>query len=124
MTIRPSGGYASRRRDWIWLVDCSASMTIENRIQTLNYAIREAIPAMREVAAENPEAQVMVRSLKFSNGARWITREGTPLKQFSWIDVDVHSEDATVGEQTHLGAAFRPLAEELRALPTTGRNLP
>jgi uncharacterized protein YegL len=123
MTIRPTGVYAKRQLNWIWLVDCSGSMRLNDKILTLNYAIREAIPAMRDQAAKNSESAVIVRTLKFANGAHWMTREGTPLVQFSWIDVEADSEDATVGEQTHLGAAFQLLAEELRTFPTMGRYL-
>src|SRR5208282_5953002 len=107
MTIRPSGAYAVRQLSWIWLIDCSGSMRLNDKILPLNFAIREAIPAMREQAARNPEMNVIVRTLKFANGAHWMTREGIPLMQFSWIDAEADSEDAIVGEQTHLGAAFR-----------------
>lgn len=124
MTIKPSGVRPRRPLHWIWLVDCSGSMRLNNWILTLNYALREAIPAMRGQAAKNPESEVIVRTLKFANGAHWMTGEGTRLEQFSWVDVEADSEDATVGEQTHMGAAFRLLAEELRTFPTTARYLP
>ena len=35
------------------------------KIQALNHAIREAIPHMREVAHGNPNAEVLVRAIKF-----------------------------------------------------------
>jgi hypothetical protein len=46
-------------------------MSVNGKIQVLNTAIREAIPLMQKEANENPNAQVLVRALKFSSGAQW-----------------------------------------------------
>jgi hypothetical protein len=60
-------------------------MRLNDKIRTLNYAIREAIPAIRDEAARNPEIAVIIRTLKFANGAHWMTREGTPLMRWSAV---------------------------------------
>ena len=67
---RPGGELASRPLHFIWIADCSGSMSGE-KIQQLNFAFREAIPHTRTVADENPNAEVLVRALKFSTGAQW-----------------------------------------------------
>jgi len=87
------------------------------KIQTLNSSIREALPAMRTAADENPAAAVIVRAIKFSTGAEWHISQETPLDQFKWTDVQAKGE-------TDMGKAFSLLAEELRRFPTQSRLLP
>ena len=70
MVRRPGGELASRPLHFIWICDCSGSMQSDGKIQSLNNAIREAIPHMLRAAEENPHAQVFVRALKFSDGAQ------------------------------------------------------
>jgi hypothetical protein len=67
---RPGGELATRPLHFFWLCDCSGSMAADSKIQSLNNAIREATPQMQKVADENPNAQVLVRAIKFSNGAQ------------------------------------------------------
>src|SRR5947209_4904366 len=62
----PGGEMAARPLHFFWIADCSGSMA-GDKIQSLNTAIREAIPEMRRVAANNPNAQVLVRAIKFSS---------------------------------------------------------
>jgi uncharacterized protein YegL len=62
-------------------------MSLDGKIQALNNAIREALPHMQSVAEENPNAQVLVRTLKFSHGAEWLGTDATPLESFSWRDL-------------------------------------
>jgi uncharacterized protein YegL len=84
---RPGGELAARPLHFFWILDCSGSMSIDGKIQTLNTAIREALPHMQSVADENPNAQILLRTLKFSHGANWIDNEATPLEKFSWRDL-------------------------------------
>jgi uncharacterized protein YegL len=117
MNRRPGGDYASRPLHFIWLLDCSGSMNVGGKIQALNSAIREALPAMRQVAESNPEAQLFVRAITFSNGAKWHVAEPTPLADFKWVDVEA-------GGQTDMGRAFALVTEELRVPPLSERALP
>ncbi len=89
MTIRkrPGGEVAYRPLHFIWICDCSGSMSLNGKIQSLNNAIRETLPHMREVAEENPNAQVLVRTLKFSTGAEWHVNKATRLEDFKWTDL-------------------------------------
>lgn len=117
MAIRPGGEYASRPLHFIWLLDCSGSMAEAGKIQALNNAIREVIPAMRAAAESNPEAQFFVRAVKFSSGASWHIAEPTQLSDFKWVDLDARGE-------TDMGQAFTLLAQKLAALSSGDRLLP
>ena len=66
----PGGKMAARPLHFFWIADCSGSMA-GDKIQSLNTAIRNAIPEMKSVAQSNPHAQVLVRAVKFSSGAQW-----------------------------------------------------
>jgi uncharacterized protein YegL len=92
-------------------------MGVDGKIQALNNAIREALPHMRQVADENPNAQVLVRSLKFSSGAQWHISQPTLIEDFKWTDL---SADGV----TDMGKALSMLADQLKIPPMTDRALP
>ncbi|MFP4344469.1 MAG: vWA domain-containing protein [Anaerolineales bacterium] len=114
---RPGGELASRPLHFIWIADCSGSMSQEGKIQALNTAIREAIPHMQKVADENPNAQVLVRAIKFSDGAQWHISQPTPVDDFQWTDLRADGV-------TDMGKAFFMVAEQLKIPPMTDRALP
>jgi uncharacterized protein YegL len=87
------------------------------KIQALNTAIREAIPHMQEVAEENPNAEVLVRAIKFSSGAQWHIEKPTPVADFAWTDL-------SAGGVTDMGKALSMVAEQLKIPPMTERALP
>ncbi len=117
MKKRPGGELAARPLHFIWITDCSGSMAVDGKIQALNFAIKDAIPHMRNVADENPNAQVLVRALKFSSGAQWHTADATPVENFTWNDLNA-------GGVTDLGRALSMLADALKIPPMTDRALP
>lgn len=100
---------------FIWLLDCSYSM-LGDKIGSLNYAIREAIPEMRSVAEANPSAQLLVRSLTFSSTAQWRHQDAVPVEDFTWQDVQADG-------MTNLGEALQMVARELRTPPMPQRAL-
>ena len=112
----PGGELAARPLHFFWLADCSGSMN-GSKIQELNMAIREAIPAMRDAAENNPNAKVLVRAIKFSSGATWHVAQPTPLESFQWVDL-------TSGGVTDMGQALMLLAEQLKVPPMEQRGLP
>jgi uncharacterized protein YegL len=114
---RPGGEISSRPLHFFWIVDCSGSMQIDGKIQELNTAIKEALPHMKKVADENPNAEVFLRVLKFSSGAQWQVSQPTALDVFKWSDL---SADGV----TDMGRAFSMLAEQLKIPPMTDRALP
>jgi len=117
MSKLPGGALASRPLHFIWVADCSGSMSVDGKIQALNNAIREAIPHMQQVAGENPNAQVLVRALAFSNGARWHISQPTNVADFRWQDLKAEGV-------TDLGKALTLLADVLNPDAMPGRALP
>lgn len=117
MNKRPGGELATRPLHFILLADCSGSMNIDGKIQALNNAIREAIPHMQAVANENPNAEILVRAIKFSDNAEWHIATPTPIEKFQW-------KDLTSGGLTDMGEALNLLSEELKIPPMSDRALP
>lgn len=117
---RPGGEMATHPLHFIFIADCSGSMSVDGKIESLNTAIREVIPHMRRVADENPHAQVLVRALAFSEGAQWHLSQPTPVEQFTWTDLEI-PEDCGA---TDMGQAFEMVAAQLRMPPMTDRALP
>jgi len=87
------------------------------KIQSLNTAIRESIPEMKQVADDNPSGQILVRVLEFSSGAKWRNTQPIPVENFTWTDL------VTSGE-TEMGRAFSMVAEQLKMPPMPERALP
>lgn len=117
MVKRPGGELTSRPLHFIWVADASGSMEQDGKIQSLNTAIREAIPHMKKVAEDNPNAQVLVRAVKFSNGAQWHISQPTPVADFAWTDLTAEGE-------TDMGKALQLVAEQLKMPPMSDRALP
>src|SRR3954467_157472 len=88
MSMRPGGELATRPLHFIWIADCSGSMAVDGKIQSLNTAIKEAIPHMQDVADENPNAEVGVRAVEVSDGARWDVSQPTDIADFKWDDLE------------------------------------
>jgi uncharacterized protein YegL len=117
MSMRPGGELATRPLHFIWMADCSGSMDVDGKIQSLNTAIKEAIPSMQTVADENPNARVLVRAIRFSTGAQWHVSQPTEVADFRW-------EDLSAEGVTDMGKAFSMVAEQLRIPPMVERALP
>lgn len=100
---------------FIWMLDCSGSMTGE-KIQSLNYAIRNALPSIIDIAEKNKDIQIFMRIIKFSDGAQWLTEKPVELDKFIWSDLQT-------GGITDLGAALDMVNEELSKLDKK-TNLP
>ena len=116
MANRFGGTLAARPLQFIWIADCSGSME-GKKIESLNFGIREAIPAMRDVADENPNAQVQVRAIRFSGGAQWHVGTPTDIHDFKWADLSANS-------MTDMGKALELVAEALQAKNLPERGLP
>lgn len=114
---RPGGELASRPLHFIWIADCSTSMGADGKMDALNESIRNALPQMRRVADENPNAEVLTRAVRFSTGAGWHVSEPTPIADFEWTDL-------TAGGVTDMGKAFDLLSEALAIPPMSERALP
>ena len=111
-----TAGIAHRQLHLFLAVDCSGSMS-GDKMASLNYALRAAIPAMREAAAENPETRVMVRVARFSTSASWHVEDPTPVDAFEWQDLVADGE-------THMGAVLGLISDKLTPAGMPGRQLP
>jgi uncharacterized protein YegL len=92
-------------------------MAANGKIQALNNAIREAIPHMQQVADDNPNANVLVRAIKFSSGAQWHISQPTPVAEFKWTDL-------TADGVRDMGKALLMVADQLKIPPMPERGLP
>lgn len=116
MSTLPGGELSHRPLYFFWITDCSGSMQGE-KIGTLNYAIRTVIPLMREAADKNPNAQLLIRALKFSSGAQWITTDPIEISKYEWINLEASGV-------TDMGKAFDLLTDQLKMPPMPDKALP
>jgi len=114
---RPGGAIAKRELPFFWICDTSGSMNGQN-IQSVNFAIREAIPEMRSEERSYPYVRLMLRLIEFSTGARWVQREPVGLDAFKWQDLIVRE-----GGETDTGLALSMVASELDVPPLSEGHL-
>ena len=116
MSERPGGALAKRPLQFIWIVDCSGSMQ-GKKMESLNLAIRESTKPMQDVADENPNAEVLVRVVRFSDGAQWHVSQPTEIHGFKWNDLDADGV-------TDMGKAMTMVADALKMENMPPRGLP
>jgi uncharacterized protein YegL len=113
----PAGEVAKRTLHFIWLADCSGSMT-GTKMATLNQSIREVLPEIEEVVKDHPQVRVEMRAIRFATQAEWhVGPQPLPLGSFSWPDL--RPEGATATSQ-----ALRLLAQQLEIRHMPERGLP
>lgn len=116
--LRPGQGRAAARpMHFIWIVDCSGSMDMDGKIQALNTAVKESLPEMKNAAEANPHAEMLVRTVAFSSGARWHDAQPTRVHDFQWRDLPA-------GGVTDMGEAFQLVADELNVERLGDRGYP
>jgi len=85
-----------------FLIDTSGSMA-GSKIGAVNAAIKEVIPELKDISANNADAEVKIAALEFSQAASWITENGpVPVDSFVWRYMDS-------GGSTAMGEACRAL---------------
>ncbi|HAS72809.1 MAG TPA: tellurium resistance protein [Clostridiales bacterium UBA8960] len=104
MTIERDGKMGNRDLHLFFIIDASDSMSYGGKVETLNNAIREAIPHIRAIARE-AEGSTKVHALSFSTGARWL-KKNVDIRDFTWDNI------STKGV-TDMGRGFEMLAEKL-----------
>ena len=90
-----------------YLVDTSGSMD-GSRIGTVNAAMEECIPLLKEVDAANDDAEIKVAILQFSSGCSWVTPVSGPVG----LD-DIIWDDLQAGGMTEFGGALLELDKKL-----------
>lgn len=88
-----------------FVVDMSGSMT-GDKIGTINNAIREVIPELKDISESNADAQIKIATLAFSTGAHWMESAPIAAENFQWTDLDADGV-------TSLGEACMQLNEKL-----------
>ena len=88
-----------------FLIDTSGSME-GNKIGAVNDAVVNVLPLLNDISETNPDAEIKVAALEFSNGVNWLYDEPKLAKDFIWQDV-------TASGLTSLGAACSELASKL-----------
>jgi len=119
MSDRLGGAVARKPLHFFLVLDVSGSMAHGGRIQALNNAVAELLPRLREDAAANPHAEILVRVLTFATEAEWTVPEPTPLQGFRWRGVDAVPQGLT-----EMGLAMHELAVAARGLAAEGRGYP
>ncbi len=88
-----------------FVIDTSGSMQ-GNKIGAVNDAVVNVLPMLDEISVSNPDAEIKVAALEFSNGTRWLYDEPKLASDFVWQDVQASG-------LTSLGAACLELNSKL-----------
>lgn len=88
-----------------FLVDTSGSMS-GAKMGTVNSAIEEVIPELKDISESNADAQIKIAVLAFSTGAYWMGNEPVAAENFRWSYLDASGV-------TDLGEACIQLNEKL-----------
>ncbi len=88
-----------------FLIDTSGSMA-GNKIGAVNDAIVNVLPMLEDISSTNPDAEIKVAAIEFSNGTKWLYNEPKSVEDFKWIDVQA-------GGLTSLGEACLELNSKL-----------
>ncbi len=107
---------ARRQLQVVLMLDCSGSMR-GDRIASLSYALRTALPDLKEAADDNPEVDVRVRVLVFGSAPHWLTDGAVPVGELVWPDLHADGHSA-------MGAALTMVADTLAADAAAARQLP
>ena len=115
----PLSGIARRSLRVIVLLDRSRSMR-GKRIESLNQSMLEVLPALKGASAKNANAEVLIRQLEFSSGARW-RDDWKPIEQYddTWTYQPLTAEGIT-----DLGAALDLVTSELHPDKIGSYNYP
>lgn len=96
---------ARRTMVLFFIVDTSGSMS-GDKIGSVNDAIRETVPDLRDLSENNPDASIKIAALQFDTDARWLYPQPVESSDFQWTDLQT-------GGLTSLGLAMEKLNEKL-----------
>ncbi|RYG44951.1 tellurium resistance protein [bacterium] len=97
---------AQKELHLILLCDCSGSMSVQGKIDTLNQVMRDTIPMLQDVAQDNPQGKMLVRCIAFSDRATWHIQTPTSVDQLHWSPLQADGI-------TEMGDAFVLLADAM-----------
>jgi len=112
-----TGQTVRRSLHFFWLVDVSLSMK-EQRIQAVNYAIKNVLPEIRQVE-DGERVNILMRAITFGEKANWCVGPAPkPVRDFQWSDL------VATGSSTSTAQAIELLCEELALEKIGRRNVP
>ena len=88
-----------------YLIDTSGSMYGE-KIASLNVAIRETLPMISEISANNSDAKIKVAAMDFATVNQWMHPTPVESEDFQWRDLEADG-------LTNLGEAYQELNNKL-----------
>ena len=88
-----------------FMIDTSGSM-MGNKIGAVNDAVVNVLPMLEEISQTNPDAEIKIAALEFSNSCNWLYSEPKLASEFVWQDVQASG-------LTSLGAACEELSSKL-----------
>ena len=74
----------------LFLIGASESMA-GSKIGSVNDAIENVLPMIREISEENPDADVYFNILFFSDNCKWLYDSPTPISNFIYRHCTYHS---------------------------------
>lgn len=99
------------------LLDCSGSMRHNGKITALNNAMREILPALRSEAQGRGATEIRIRSMAFSEEARWLDAHEESVVSYAWRDL-------VAAGRTSTGAALELLATSVDGETASAMALP
>lgn len=88
-----------------FVVDTSGSMA-GTKIGSLNDAIRETVPDLKDLSTGNPDAAIKIAALQFDTDIRWLYPQPIDSEDFVWNDLKA-------GGLTSFGGALKELDSKL-----------
>ncbi len=115
--VKPMVETASRVLDIFMMLDASSSMS-GLKISVLNQSARESISELCNAAQMQPEVEHRLRSICFSNKARWHNGpDPIAIDKVFWKDV-------SAGGSTATGSAIQMLVDSIKVSNMPGRAFP
>lgn len=87
------------------MVDTSNSMSGE-KIAAVNDAVRNVLPIVKSIGDENPDADILLSTMKFATNVQWTTAQPQPAGNVNWTDCIANG-------MTAMGAACLELNSKL-----------
>lgn len=70
-----------------FIVDTSGSMKVGGKIDSVNTAVREILPIISSLSAQNSDAQIKIAAMEFSSGTEWMYPQPIEVENFEWRDL-------------------------------------
>lgn len=96
---------ARRTMVLFFVVDTSGSMMGE-KIGSVNDAIRETVPDLKDLSSSNPDAAIKIAAMQFDTDVNWLYPQPIDSEDFQWNDLQA-------GGLTSLGSALKELNQKL-----------